>query len=245
LLLDVGPLTCYTGGCVDATSILISHFHHDHWSGLISLLGLKKCRDRFDPVHIYSPRGSIGFLKSFLSELRQRRVLSIVLTSHLESLDNVGNRIPVVLHSLEGNQSIKLDNGLMMSTFYSSHHCEALGFRLSVKEKNAESWTRLLTYTGDTSVEGIDDDTLSSPVLITECTYLESDKTQRALERGHMSLDNIVDIEPKFEGHTLLLIHFKGNYTDEEINDAIEARDYSKIRPEAICTKISDAWNAK
>lgn len=241
LLLDAGPLTCYTRGSVDATNILITHFHHDHWTGLISLLGLKKCRDRFDPVHVYSPRGSFWFLKSLLMELKYRRVLSIVLTPDPESLANAENRIPVVLHALEGNQSIEIGDRLLITAFNSSHHCEAVGFKLGIKGEDDKTWIRILTYTGDTSIEAVDDDALSSPVLITECTYLEHDKTQKALERGHMSLDNIVDIESRFKGHNLLLTHFKGSYTDEEIHRAIETREYSRVEPEAICTAISDA----
>lgn len=241
LLLDAGPLTCYTQSAVNATSVLITHLHHDHWTGLISLLGLKKCRDRFDPVHVYSPRGSFWFLKSLLMELKYRRVLSIVLTPDPESLASIENRIPVVLHALEANQSIETGEGLRISAFNSSHRCEGLGFRVSRSGDDDTVWTPLLTYTGDTSVEAIDEDSLSSPVLITECTYLEPGKTMKALERGHMSLDNIVDIESRFRGHNLLLMHFKGNYTDEEIREAIDSRDYSRVRPKAICTKICAA----
>jgi ribonuclease BN (tRNA processing enzyme) len=242
LLLDVGPLSCYTKSSVDATKVLITHFHHDHWSGLISLLGLKKCRDKFDPVHIYSPRGTIWFLKSLLSELRYRQALSIVLTPEPESIGNIENRIPVVLHSLEANQSVETSDGLMIETFSAAHRCESLGFKLDLKGGKEEEWTRLLTYTGDTNVEALlDEDILSSPVLITECTYLEPEKTEKAEERGHMSLSNVVDVESKFRGDCILLVHFKANYTDEEINRSISSHKYSRVTPKAICTKISDA----
>ena len=244
LLLDAGPLTCYTRDAVDATSILITHLHHDHWTGLISLLGLKKCRDRFAPVHVYVPRGSFWFLKSLLMELKYRRVLSILLTPDPESLGRVENRVPVVLHPLEGNQSIEIGQGLQISTFNSSHNCEGLGFKLSKKRDSEEGWARLLTYTGDTSIEAVDEDALSSPVFMTECTYLEPGKNQKALERGHMSLDNIVDIESRFKGQNILLMHFKGSYRDDEIHEAIESREYSRLKPRAICIDISDAERA-
>jgi ribonuclease BN (tRNA processing enzyme) len=242
LLLDVGPLSCYIKGSVEATKVLITHLHHDHWSGLISLLGLKKCRDKFDPVHIYSPRGTISFLKSILSELRYKRALSIILTPESESTDNVENRIPVVLHSLEANQSVETGDGLMIETFNVTHRCESLGFKLDLKRGKEEEWTRLLTYTGDTNIEALlAEDVLSSPVLITECTYLEPEKTRKAEERGHMSLSNVVDVEPDFRGDCILLVHFKANYTDEEINKNISSYAFSRVTPKAICTKISDA----
>nr|MDO8134252.1 MBL fold metallo-hydrolase [Candidatus Njordarchaeum guaymaensis] len=241
LLLDVGPLSCYTSKSVDATKILITHFHHDHWSGLISLLGLKKCRDRFDPVHIYVPKGSMWFLKSLLMELRYRRELSIVLTPDPESLMIIQKRIPVVLHPLDGNQTVETSDGLMIETFNSVHRCESIGYKINVKTDDEEKWARLLTYTGDTNVEALEDDILSSRVLITECTYLEPEKTEKAAERGHMSIGNVVDIESRFKGDAMLLIHFKGNYTDSEITNAIKSQDYTRVEPKAICTRISDA----
>ncbi|WXG43463.1 MAG: MBL fold metallo-hydrolase [Promethearchaeati archaeon SRVP18_Atabeyarchaeia-1] len=241
LLLDAGPLTCYTPSSSNATTILVTHLHHDHWTGLISLLGLKKCRDCFDPVHVYAPRGSIWFLKSMLMELERRRVLSIMLTPDPDSQQIIKNRIPVVLHELEGNQHTEASDRLMMDTFSSSHHCEGVGFKLSIRGESSKAWTRLLTYTGDTSIAAVDEDALSSPVLITECTYLESDKTQKALERGHMSLDNIVDIESGFKGQKLLLMHFKDSYKKKEIHEAIESREFMRVKPKAICTEISDA----
>jgi ribonuclease BN (tRNA processing enzyme) len=241
LLLDAGPLSCYNSGSVDADKVLISHFHHDHWSGLISLLGLKKCRDRFEPVHVYVPKGSMWFLKSLLMELRYRRELSIVLTPDPESLTIMRKRIPVVLHPLDGNQTVETFDGLMIQSFDSVHRCESLGYKINVKTGNEEKWTRLLTYTGDTSIEALDEDILSSPVLITECTYLEPEKTEKATERGHMSICNVVDLESRFRGDAIFLIHFKGNYTDSEITDAINSYDYTRVEPRAICTRISDA----
>lgn len=239
LLLDVGPLSCYNSSSVDATKLLITHFHHDHWSGLISLLGLKKCRDKFDTVHIFSPKGTIRFLKSLLVELKNRRELSIVLTPVPESTNNTENVIPVVLHPLEENQTLEINDGLMIETFNVVHRCESLGFKLNIKKNDEERWTRLLTYTGDTNIEALlDEDVLSSPVLITECTYLEPDKTEKAEERGHMSLSNIVDVESRFKGDSLLLMHFKANYTDEEITRNLDSHKYNRVRPTAICTKI-------
>lgn len=241
LLLDVGPLSCYNSRSVDATKVLITHFHHDHWSGLISLLGLKKCRDKFDPVHIFLPKGTIGFLQSLLIELNNRRELSVVITPEPESPSSNENAIPVVLHPLHGNQIIETNDSLMIETFNVVHRSESLGFKLNVKENNEESWARLLTYTGDTNIEALlDEDILSSPVLVTECTYLEPDKTEKAEERGHMSLSNIVDVESRFRGDSLLLMHFKANYTDEEITRNIDSYKYNRVRPSAICTKISD-----
>jgi ribonuclease BN (tRNA processing enzyme) len=242
LLLDVGPLSCYIKGSVDATNVLITHLHHDHWSGLISLLGLKKCRDKFDPIHIYSPRGTISFLKSLLSELRHNRALSIDLTTESESIDNVENRIPIVLHSLEANRSMETSDGLVIEAFNAAHRCESLGFKLDLQGGKEEEGKHLLTYTGDTNVEALlDEDVLSSQVLITECTYLEPEKTEKAEERGHMSLSNVVDVESNFRGDCILLVHFKANYTDEEINKSISSYTFSRVTPKAICTKISDA----
>jgi ribonuclease Z len=241
LLLDVGPLSCYNSSSVRANKVLITHFHHDHWSGLISLLGLKKCRDEFEPVHIFSPMGTIGFLKSLLMALKDRQELSVILTPEPGSPSNTENVVPIVLHPLDGSQNIETNDGLMIETFKVVHRCESLGFKLNIKKNHEKSWTRLLTYTGDTNIEALqDEDVLSSPVLITECTYLEPDKTEKAEERGHMSLGNIVDVESKFKGDSLLLMHSKANYTDEEITRNIDSYKYNRVRPAAICTKISD-----
>jgi ribonuclease BN (tRNA processing enzyme) len=222
--------------------VLITHFHHDHWSGIISLLGLKKCRDIYDPVHVFSPKGTTNFLRSLLLELKERRELSIALTSELELSNISESRIPVILHPLEGNQTVETDDGLMVETFNVVHRSESLGFKLSTKKKDDVSRTRLLTYTGDTNAAPLlDEEVLSSPVLITECTYLEPDKTEKAEERGHMSLSNIVDVESKFKGEYIFLIHFKVSYTDKEIARSIDSYKYRRVRPRAICTRITDA----
>jgi len=244
LLLDVGPLVCCNSDSADANKVLITHLHHDHFSGLISLLGLKRCRDRLDPVHVYMPKGSMWFLKSLLTELRIQRVLSIVLTPDPKSLTIMRKRIPIILHPLDGNHIVETFDGLVMQTFNSVHRCESIGYKISVKTGNEEKWTRLLTYTGDTNIEALDDDILSYPVLITECTYLEPEKTEKATERGHMSICNVLDIESRFRGDAIFLIHFKGNYTDSEITNAIKSQDYTRVEPKAICTRIVDAESA-
>jgi ribonuclease BN (tRNA processing enzyme) len=174
-------------------------------------------------------------------ELRIQRVLSIVLTPDPESLTIMRKRIPVVLHPLDGSQTVETLDSLMIQTFNSVHRCESIGYKISVKTCNEERWIRILTYTGDTNIEALDDDILSSPVLITECTYLEPEKTEKAMERGHMSIRNIVDVESRFRGDAIFLVHFKGNYTDSEIANAISSYDYSRVEPRAICTRISDA----
>jgi ribonuclease BN (tRNA processing enzyme) len=242
LLLDVGPLSCYNRSSVYATKVLITHFHHDHWSGLISLLGLKKCRDEYDPVHIFLPKGAIGFLESLLAELKTRRELSIGLVAETELSTCAENVVPVVLHPLDKNQTIETNDGLMIGTFSVVHRNESLGFKLSTRKENDSSWRRLLTYTGDTNLSALlDEDVLSSPVLITECTYLGPDKTEKAEERSHMSLSGIVEVEQRFKGDSMLLIHFKANYTDEEIARSIDSYRFNRVRRTAICTKISDS----
>ena len=241
LLLDAGPLSCYNSHSAHATKVLITHFHHDHWTGIISLLGLKKCRDVYDPVHIFSPKGTISFLRSVLLELKNKRELSINLESELESSSISENTIPVILHPLEANQTVETGDELRIETFGVVHRSESLGFKFSAKKKDDASWTRLLTYTGDTSTAPLQDgDILSSPVLITECTYLEPDKKEKAEERGHMTLSNIVDVESKFKGDCILLIHFKVSYTEKEISRSINSYKYSRVKPTAICTKITD-----
>lgn len=83
-------------------------------------------------------------------------------------------------------------------------------------------------------------DILRVKLLITEATYIDdeikggSTAVDRARQRGHMHLDEIIEKESLFsEVENLLLVHFSDKYSTKYVNDTI-----SRKLPESMKDKI-------
>lgn len=82
----------------------------------------------------------------------------------------------------------------------------------------------ILSYTGDTLIEGVTqhEDLLHSSILIMECTYIE----ENARERFHISKNDILENIDKFKNKHIVLTHLSQRYTEEEVT-----KMYKEIKP--------------
>jgi len=105
---------------------------------------------------------------------------------------------------------------------------EIRDLRLSGVDITEELDFPLVSYTGDTVIEGIfcHPDVMASELLIMECTILdESLSIQETRNRGHVHLEELVKHADKFKNiPNILLCHFSDRYLPEEIREIIETK---------------------
>ena len=89
------------------------------------------------------------------------------------------------------------------------------------------------------------DDLLKVKLLITEATYIDQeggkDVVQKARDRGHMHLQEIVDNADLFKNvESILLIHFSDKYSSKYIHKTV-----MKTLPESLASKVYIGTTAK
>ncbi|GAB1348735.1 ribonuclease Z [Ignavibacteriales bacterium] len=165
--------------------ILITHFHPDHFSGILSLVQQMKLGKKQLPVDIFVSKSNINFLKemftkSFLFEER----LSFQVNYHkLETGKKIDFRGKFSLIAFENSHLEKYkENGLKDS--------ELKSYSLQISAQNGEVF-----YTGD--VGSADDLGLFEPnsnsILITETT--------------HVDMESVIEIIKSNEIKKVILTH--------------------------------------
>lgn len=207
-------------------TILLSHMHADHVTGLPGMLFQIAFADRTDPVTIYAPAGSLEIVTALCSVVG-------------------GLPFEVRLVELAADQSIELSESLTLSTIALHHRIPTLGYRLDLsraprfdpdraRELNIpiEAWSQLqagipaagfrpedvtmgprrgirLSLIGDTATfPGLADFVVGSDLLVCESTYLDDEDTERARERGHMTMRQALDIAITARADEVWLTHF-------------------------------------
>ena len=87
--------------------------------------------------------------------------------------------------------------------------------RSGVKVLSDETESLELVYTGDTVIEGLlqpcNSFIFTAAILIMELTYLDGDR-QKAIDRGHIHLQDIVENADKFQNQQIVFVHLSERY---------------------------------
>jgi hypothetical protein len=110
--------------------------------------------------------------------------------------------------------------------------------RLHGKDIYAPGYDTLeLVYTGDTVMSGLldprNDFVFKAPILITELTYLEGDRS-KAAEFGHMHTDDIIENIDKFQNQFILFVHLSQKYRAQ----GIAVKLLRQLLPPEILSKV-------
>jgi ribonuclease Z len=245
ILLDCGEGTqqqlLRSAGLPELDAIFITHFHLDHWLGLVGMLKTFDLRARERPLAIHGPPG----LKALFATLRP----IVGRTGY-----------PLSLVELEPHEEVRFD-GYSIGSFPVRHRVEAYGYafveddrpgRFDADAARALGVTegpdfgrlqrgetvggvrpeqvvgehrpgRRIVYSGDTapcqSVEVLAD---GADVLIHEATFLSEDRA-RARETGHSTAAQAAEIARDAGVRLLALTHLSTRYFPREIRDEARA----------------------
>ena len=106
-----------------------------------------------------------------------------------------------------------------------------------IHEETVTNETLHFAFVLDTTIEALmveKSDTasqiLACPVIVIECTYLEDDKEDEAVRRGHVWWGGLRKFIQESNETTWVLVHFSLRYSEEEIVNFFENADRSKVQ---------------
>jgi ribonuclease Z len=241
-------------GLPDVDAIFITHFHLDHWLGLIGMLKTFDLRARERPLTIHAPPG----LRALFGALRP-------------IMGRTG--YPLSLVELEPYEEIKY-GGYLISPFPVRHRVEAYGYafveaerpgrfdadaarRLGVQEgpdfgrlQRGESVGgvspsqvvgeprpgRKIVLSGDTApCQAVEVLAHGADVLVHESTFL-SDERDRARETGHSTAAQAAEIARDAGVRLLALTHLSTRYFPRDIREEARA-----VFPNTVVPRDFDA----
>ena len=241
-------------GLPELDAIFITHFHLDHWLGLVGMLKTFDLRARERPLDIYGPPG----LKALFSTIRP----VFGRTAY-----------PLALVELEPHEEVRFD-GYVIGAFPVKHRVEAYGYafvederpgrfdvdaarRLGVTEgpdfgrlQRGETVNgvdpsqvvgsarpgRRIVISGDTApCQAVEVLAHEADLLVHEATFLE-DERARARETGHSTARQAAELARDAEVRMLALTHLSTRYFPRDVRD--EARS---VFPEAVVPRDFDA----
>ena len=208
---------------MDVPSILLSHGHLDHSSGVAYHISQRNLR-RLPPANIYLP--------PLLFEPMER----ILKTwSEIEGYESEYN-----LHSIDYDKLYSLQANFYFKAIPSYHRVPSNGYVLfektrklrdnfkslsgkeiakeKKKEKNMfyEKYIPRIAFSGDTKIEFLlnNESVRQAEALFLECTYIDKVRTiEQTRHWGHLHIDEIVENAEAFRNtKQLFLIHFSPRY---------------------------------
>jgi len=243
-----------SAGLPELDAIFISHFHLDHWLGLVGMLKTFDLRARERPLTIHGPPG----LKSLFSTLRP-------------VMGRTG--YPLSLVELEPYEEVRFD-GYSIGSFPVRHRVEAYGYAfveddrpgrfdadaaraLGVSEGpdfgrlqrgetvgdvrpeqvvGEDRPGRRIVYSGDTApCQAVEVLARDADVLVHEATFL-SDERARARDTGHSTAAQAAEIARDAGVRLLALCHLSTRYFPREIRDEARA-----VFPNTVVPRDFDA----
>ena len=228
-------------GLPELDAIFVTHFHLDHWLGLVGMLKTFDLRARERPLDLYGPPG----LKALFATLRP-------------VFGRTG--YPLALHELEPHEEVRF-GGYLISAFAVKHRVEAYGYafveddrpgrfdaeaarRLGVSEgpdfgrlqrgETVDGVTpgqvvgeprpgRRIVLSGDTApCQAVEVFAHGADVLVHEATFL-SDERARARDTGHSTAAQAAELARDAGVRLLALTHLSTRYFPREVRDEARA----------------------
>jgi ribonuclease Z len=228
-------------GLTDLTEIFLTHFHADHWLGLLGLLKTFDLRGRERPLAIHGPRGLRELLALGLQAAgRVKFELVVVELEPGQVLERDGYRIvPVPVDhrttavgyalfeadrpgAFDPQAAVRL--GLTPGPeFGRVQHGETVNGVTPEQVLGASRPGRKLVISGDTRpCEPLRVAAHGSDLLIHEATFAD-DERDRAAETGHSTAAQAAALAAEAEVRMLALTHFSTRYPVAVLRDEARA----------------------
>ncbi|MEM3675610.1 MAG: ribonuclease Z [Thermoplasmataceae archaeon] len=224
-------------------NVFITHFHGDHFLGLLGLVQSMSFNGRTSDLNIYGPKGAINILSSALNIGYYRLSFKIKVAEldpgatydfgkfYVDTLKN-DHTVPAISYRFREKDLIKIDREKVDEVGVPLNRLEELrrDGQVTVRGKTYFLWQvaggvrrgRRVVYTGDTRpFEGMVEFAKDVDVLIHETTT-DSSLEPKVNEFGHSSSRQAAEIAKKANVKRLLLFHYSPRYESPEpmLNEA-------------------------
>lgn len=222
-------------GLMKISRIFISHWHADHFSGLLGLIQTMEMEGREEPLYIYGPPRTEEFTDKILDTGYFNRSYDIFVEDLVEGDEIVGEGYRVqpfeVEHGVNAfgftfqeDSSVKADKEKMeelglgsspkIGKLKNGESIEWEGEKIEPEEVVKEVPGRKIVYSGDTEkCENMLENAEGADLLIHESTCLHEMIEDR---EGHTSAKQAGEIAEKADVERLVLTHFSRRYRGEE-----------------------------
>ena len=222
-------------GIMKIDKIFISHWHADHFSGLLGLIQTMELEGRERPLYIYGPPRTEEFTERILDTGYFNRSYDIFAEDLVEGDEIVGDGYQVrpfeVDHGInafgfsfeeesskkankEKMEELGLENSPKIGKLKKGEPIEWDGEEIYPEDVVEEMPGRKIVYSGDTAkCQNMIDHGKNADLLIHEATCLHEMIEDR---RGHTSALQAAEIAKKASAEKLVLTHFSRRYRNNE-----------------------------
>ncbi|MCD6398732.1 MAG: ribonuclease Z [Candidatus Aenigmarchaeota archaeon] len=220
------------------SKIFITHWHADHFAGLIGLIETFNLNGRKKPLYIYGPDASrfidafselsywdFGFtLKTFDVNYEENKITKIFNGKDYEILSiPVEHSVPAVAYcfkekdrwNIDINRAKKLGlkEGPMLDKLKKNGKISLGRNIITLKEVSKKTKGKKIVYSGDTApCENILKISKDSDLLIHDSTFIEGPDDKKYLSRNHTNVKRAAEIAKKAGVKKLILTHFSRRY---------------------------------
>ena len=238
-------------GLMKISRIFISHWHADHFSGLLGLIQTMELEGREEPLYIYGPPRTEEFTEKILDTGYFNRSYDIFVEDIIEGEEIVGegynvrpfeveHGINAFGYSFEEDSQVKANKEKMKELGLGStpkvgelkegKTVEWNGEKIKPEEVIEEMPGRKIVYSGDTEkCDNLIENSKDADFLIHEATCLHEMIEDR---KGHTSALQAGEIAEEANVNKLVLTHFSRRYRNEEevlLQEATEAFENTEL----------------
>lgn len=219
--------------------ILISHWHADHFAGLLGLIQTMCLEGRREPLYVYGPRESRKFVEQLLTVGYYFRAFEVVV-QELDEGDNVDcgeyelrpfnveHNIPALGYvflekdkmsaNMKKAKKFGLSTSPLIGKLKNGETVKYKGAVINPKDVIEKKIGRKVVYTGDTRyTENIVKFSRDADVLISDSTF-GGDFVEKAGDYKHSTSKQAAEIAKKANVKKLFLTHISRRYQDKEMS---------------------------
>ena len=213
--------------------VFITHWHADHFAGLLPLIETMHMEQRTEPLHVYGPEAArfvdallelsywgVGFqLRTTEVPLDSKEVIFNAPGYSISSIP-VKHNIPAVGYMLQEKSHWKIDvrkakkaglqPGPLMSKLHDSGEVKVGGRTIKLQDVATETAGRKIAYSGDTlAYEPFFRAVAGADLLIHDGTFVEP-----LPQRAHADVDEAARLAMKYDIKRLVFTHVSRRYGD-------------------------------